>query len=214
MADGQAVNRGTTVLFHANPAEGYSVKEWKLNGLTIGGNTSDTYVITGIAGNAVVTVEFTVPVDKAALAAAIKAAGEIEEKYYTASTWSVFASAFAGATAVNIDRDATQTEVDAAIAALAAAVGGLAEKLPMITSIKIDAKVTETVERGRVYSFGVIHEEEVLACNIVWTLSDNSFGLIDDEGRLYILNKTGTVRLIATDTVSGLAHSITLRIAS
>jgi len=38
--------------------------------------------------------------------------------------------------------------------------------------------------------------------------------LIDNDANVYILNKTGTVRLIASDPISGLTHSITLRIAS
>jgi hypothetical protein len=87
--------------------------------------------------------------------------------------------------------------------------------LPAITSIKIkDVNVTETVARGGIYKFGVILNEGAYDYHIVWTVSDPSFALIDDEGYVYILNKTGTVRLIATDPISGLNHSITLRIAS
>jgi len=69
------------------------------------------------------------------------------------------------------------------------------------------------VARGGVYSFDVILNTGASDKGIVWTLSDNSFALIDGKD-IYILNKTGTVRLIATDPVSGLYHSITLRIAS
>jgi len=83
-----------------------------------------------------------------------------------------------------------------------------------ITSLKIDARVTETVARGGVYNFGLLLNEGAKADNIVWTLSDPSFALIDDKANIHILNKTGTVRLIATDPESGLYHSITLRIAS
>jgi len=86
--------------------------------------------------------------------------------------------------------------------------------LPEITSVKIDAGITETVARGGVYSFDVILNEGAYDIHIAWTLSDPSYGLIDDEGKIYILNKTGTVRLIATDPVSGLFHSIVLRVAS
>ena len=80
-----------------------------------------------------------------------------------------------------------------------------------ITSLKIDAAVTETVVRGGIYSFGLILNEGASGENVVWTLSDVSFALVDGA-TIYILNKTGSVRLIATDPVSGLSHSITLRI--
>ena len=82
-----------------------------------------------------------------------------------------------------------------------------------ITSIRIDANVIETVERGGVYRFGLILNEGALAEDVVWTLSDPSLAIIDGD-TIHILNRTGTVRLIATDPVSGLFHSITLRIAS
>ena len=87
-------------------------------------------------------------------------------------------------------------------------------ELNPITSIKIDVNVTDTVKRGEVYRYNLILNEDAIDINVVWTVSDPSFALIDDEGNVYILNKTGTVRLIATDPISGLWHSITLRIAS
>jgi len=86
--------------------------------------------------------------------------------------------------------------------------------LPEITDIKVEAGVTETVERGGVYNFNVLLNEGAYDYHIVWTVSDPSFVIIDGEGNIYILNKTGTIRLIATDPVSGRSHSITLRIAS
>ena len=82
------------------------------------------------------------------------------------------------------------------------------------TQLRIDARVVETVARGNVYNFGLILNEGASGENIVWSVSDPSFALIDDTGNIYILNKTGTVRLIATDPVNGLSNSITLRIAS
>jgi len=83
-----------------------------------------------------------------------------------------------------------------------------------VTSIRIDAGVIETVARGATYKFGLNLNEGAIGDHIVWTVSDPSFALVDDEANIYILNKTGTVRLIATDLLSGLSHSITLRIAS
>jgi len=53
-----SVNRGSTITFTATPNAGFQVKQWTLNGLPVGGNTSNSYVLTGIQANAVVTVEF------------------------------------------------------------------------------------------------------------------------------------------------------------
>ena len=83
-----------------------------------------------------------------------------------------------------------------------------------ITSLKIDASPVTTVARNGIYSFDLLLNEGATGDNVVWTVSDPSFAIIDEEANIYILNKTGTVRLIATDPVSGLMHSITLRIAS
>jgi hypothetical protein len=52
------VNSGKNVIFTAAPAIGYEVKEWKLNGSIITGNTSNTYTLTNLTANATVTVEF------------------------------------------------------------------------------------------------------------------------------------------------------------
>ena len=83
-----------------------------------------------------------------------------------------------------------------------------------ITLLRIDAAVIETVVRGGIYNFGLILNEGAIGNNVVWSVSDNTLAFLDDEANIYILNRTGTVRLIATDPVSGISHSITLRIAS
>ena len=73
------------------------------------------------------------------------------------------------------------------------------DKLDLTTMLRIGANVTETVVRGGVYSFDLLLNEGATGRNIVWAVSDPSYALIDDDGNIYILNKTGTVRLIATD---------------
>jgi len=80
-----------------------------------------------------------------------------------------------------------------------------------ITSLQIDAPMITDMKRGEVRTFGLILNTGATGENVVWTLSDSSYALVDGA-TVYILNKTGTVRLIATDPVSGLSHSITLRI--
>jgi len=139
---------------------------------------------------------------------------ETDAYIYTAPSWEGYSKAvkLAGTIlekriytleGVNDVKDATEALYDAIDALVIA-----------ITSLRIDANVNATVARGGIYKFNVILNEGANGENVVWTVSDPSFALIDNEGSIYILNKTGTVRLIATDSVSGLSHSITLRIAS
>jgi len=80
-----------------------------------------------------------------------------------------------------------------------------------ITSLVIDAPVIVNMVRGEVRTFGLVLNPGASGDNVVWTVSDSSFALVEGA-TVYILSKTGTVRLIATDPVSGLSHSITLRI--
>ena len=58
ITSGSSVVAGSNVVFTATPVAGYKVKEWKLNGTVISGNTSNTYTLSNIAANATVTVEF------------------------------------------------------------------------------------------------------------------------------------------------------------
>ena len=98
--------------------------------------------------------------------------------------------------------------------------GGLANALEAtwepnkITALKIDALSIFTVARRGSYQFELNLVGEDAATDIVWTIADQSLGYVDDNGYVTIFDKTGNVRLTATDTVSGLTHSITLRIAS
>lgn len=67
-------------------------------------------------------------VDKTALEAAIAAAETKVEELYTAESWATFAAALADAQAVAVDPDATQNEVDNALAALNTAMDELEPK--------------------------------------------------------------------------------------
>jgi len=90
---------------------------------------------------------------------------------------------------------------------------GSVSNITAVTSIKISGAPTVTVERGKVYNFDLALNFGAAGYDINWSASDPSFVLVNNDD-IYILNKTGTVRLIATDLVSGNYHSITLRIAS
>ena len=87
------------------------------------------------------------------------------------------------------------------------------ERIP-ITSIKIDSLSIVTVARYGVYEFSVILNEGTLGDDVEWSIADPSLGYVDKDGTVTIFDRTGNVRLTATDPVSKLSHSITLRIAS
>jgi hypothetical protein len=55
---GAMVQQGKSVTFTANPDSGYSVLRWKLNGSTILGHMANTYSLTNLTSDAIVTVEF------------------------------------------------------------------------------------------------------------------------------------------------------------
>ena len=82
------------------------------------------------------------PVVKDDLQASVDAAGKLEAGDYTAESWAAFQEALEAARAVLADEDATQAEVDAARAALAAAAEGLAEAEPE-PGPEPEAKATE-----------------------------------------------------------------------
>lgn len=83
-----------------------------------------------------------------------------------------------------------------------------------VTALRIDSLSIATVARYNTYNFRVILNEGAIDINVVWTIADPSLGYVDANGTVTIFDKTGNVRLTATDTLSNISHSITLRIAS
>lgn len=83
-----------------------------------------------------------------------------------------------------------------------------------ITSLRIDALSITTVARYMTYSFSLILNEGATSDKVIWEIVDPSLGYVDNAGNVTIFDKTGNVRLTATDPVSGLSHSIMIRIAS
>jgi uncharacterized repeat protein (TIGR02543 family) len=67
----------------------------------------------------------TEPGDNAALTAGIEAAGELVEAEYSTESWTAFEAALAAAVAVSEDEEATQAEIDAALAKLNIAIAAL-----------------------------------------------------------------------------------------
>lgn len=90
----------------------------------------------------------------------------------------------------------------------------LENKITPIVSLKIDTLSIFTVARGGVYNLDFILNEGASGKYVIWTIADPSLGYVDQTGTVTIFDKTGNVRLTATDPFSGVSHSITLRIAS
>jgi hypothetical protein len=53
-----SIEAETNITFTAAPDANYEVKEWKLNGNVVAGNTTNTFVINSISENVTVSVEF------------------------------------------------------------------------------------------------------------------------------------------------------------
>ncbi|MBE0466980.1 MAG: S-layer homology domain-containing protein, partial [Candidatus Desulforudis sp.] len=86
-------------------------------------------------------------VDKSALEAKIAEAGALVETDYTPETWGPFAEALAAAIDVYENPDATQEEVDSALAALTEAMAGLEEALDTVETPTADPSAG-AVRRG------------------------------------------------------------------
>ena len=81
-----------------------------------------------------------------------------------------------------------------------------------ITSIKIDAGSLVTVIRLHTYNFSVILNDGASAENIIWSVSHSAYATVTQDGTVTTKNATGSFTLTATDPISGLSHSITLRV--
>ena len=90
--------------------------------------------------------------------------------------------------------------------------GAWASAKVAITSIKIDASPMVTVSRNSRHQFNVILNDFALADDIVWTVSSATHAGVDADGLVTIKNVMGTATLTAKDPVSGLQHTIILRI--
>ena len=112
--------------------------------------------------------------------------------------------------AVFLDGEVTQEEVDATTAALLGAIGGL--RIPIV-EISIEAPTLTNVVRGQTYAFDCfIGDPSIYGADIAWSVSNETYAAVNEDGTVTILNKTGTVILTGTDTNTGLNNSIVLRV--
>lgn len=152
-------------------------------------------------------------VDKTGLEKAIaNAPGPDAQGKYTEASWKVFEGALAAAKFVADDAEATRDGVNSALLALESAIAGLKIR---ITLIRIEAAAAVSVKRGETYKFTVILNEGAEDSGITWSINSPVYANVTGAGgeaAVTILNKTGTAVLMATDPVSGMNHSIILRI--
>jgi hypothetical protein len=92
----------------------------------------------------------------------------------------------------------------------------LAELKIEITGLRINGSnngaAMYSVQRNNQYTLvAQLEPAHAIPGDIVWTVSDPTFAVVKD-GVVTILNKMGIVVLTATDTESGISHSIVLRI--
>lgn len=81
-----------------------------------------------------------------------------------------------------------------------------------ITSIKIDAATLVTMARGETRQFSVIVNPTDAEYNLVWTVSNTALAKVEN-GIVTIYDKAGMVSLKVTDTITGLSHTIAIRIS-
>lgn len=129
----KTVIKGGALVITVTPDEGYQVKDVLVNGESVGAVTE--YVLKDMQADAVVEAVFekaAVPtVNKEALQAAVDGAVSADEKsQYTEATWAVYEKALDTAKKVLADEKAVQTDVDAAVKALAKAQEGLEKVQP------------------------------------------------------------------------------------
>ncbi len=58
ITSGDIVEEGKNIAFIASPNTGYSVKEWRVDGVVVSGNTEELYTLENLSGDASVSVEF------------------------------------------------------------------------------------------------------------------------------------------------------------
>jgi hypothetical protein len=81
-----------------------------------------------------------------------------------------------------------------------------------ITSLKIDAASMVSLPRNSTMQLNVIVNEGASTDGIEWSVSDTSFATVNSSGFVIVSNKTGAFVLTVKDPVSGITHSVVLRI--
>jgi hypothetical protein len=90
--------------------------------------------------------------------------------------------------------------------------GVLVTAFAPITSIRIDAPASMTVERGKTYDFAAILNANTTAAFLEWSINNKVYATVSNAGVVTISNKTGTAVLSVKDPLGGMSYSIILRI--
>ena len=190
---------------------GENSRAFPVSAVALKGKVLKIIIAAGV-GNGTQTAWLAIGVDKDALEDAIDAApGFDKEALYSAVSWAVFGPALEEAIDVFEDETASQLEVDAACDALVDATAALQL---LITSLKIKADPMVSVKRGDTgLTFALETNEGAYTGGVTWAISNPAYATVTVDGVVTILNKTGTVILTATDSLTKLTFSIVLRIS-
>jgi hypothetical protein len=90
--------------------------------------------------------------------------------------------------------------------------GAWARATVLVTSLKIEAPAILSLPRNATMQLSFLANIAAATETVVWTVSDSSFATVDDTGLITIKNKMGMVTLTVRDTITGVSHSIVLRI--
>ena len=91
--------------------------------------------------------------------------------------------------------------------------GTQATSLRIAAANGLPAAAMISVSRNSVVQFHALLSEGASSAGVVWSISNANLATVSQGGLVTIRNMSGTVVLTARDTVSGLVHSITLRIS-
>ena len=84
--------------------------------------------------------------------------------------------------------------------------------VPSITSLRIDAASLVTLPRNSKKQLSLNLNLGASADGIIWSSSSTLYATVDQTGLVTVLNRMGTATITAKDPVSGISHSVILRI--
>ena len=141
-------------------------------------------------------------VNKAALKAAIDAAGRRVQKDYTADTWTVFQRALANARTIYAKANATQAEVDNALRTLKAAENGLKAAPVKVTKVTITNGKTIKIAAGKkVKLSATVAPKNATNKAVTWSISKKDKKYATLKGNTVTTKKAGAgkkVKITAT----------------
>ncbi len=168
------------------------------------GSVTKSEIDTAIANLKTATEGLVRNVDKTALTAAIAGCASLRATDYNAATWSVFQTALNAAKAVAAKGDATQAEVNAALANLNAKKAGLKRNV-LVSSIKLSATY-KNVAAGKKTTVKATVNSNATNKGVTFTSSNAKWAAVNAKTGVVTTKKAGagkTVTITATANDAG-----------